>query len=142
MNVYISPVAEGATPGIGHWLKIRDSLYMTTRRFTLSQQPGQSLDIERVGSLLLIFSDSDKSHAGRVLLLAPAQQERSIADTRAITLRECVRVYSVRIGRLNYILSLCSRATFSKFSTLYTATFPLIIVTSQTKPWVDIIVCS
>ena len=45
MSVYISPVAEGATPGIGHWLEIRDSLYMTTRRFTLAQQPGQSLDI-------------------------------------------------------------------------------------------------
>ena len=45
MSVYISPVAEGATPGIGHWLEIRDSLYMTIRRFTLAQQPGQSLDI-------------------------------------------------------------------------------------------------
>ena len=32
-------------------------------------------------------------------------------NTRGITLRECVRVRSVRIGRLNYILSLCSRAT-------------------------------
>ena len=46
MSVYISSVAEGATPGIGHWLEIRDSLYMTTRRFTLAQQPGQSLDIQ------------------------------------------------------------------------------------------------
>ena len=95
MSVYISPVAEGATPGIGRWLEIRDSLCMTTRRFTLAQQPGQSLDnyIEPVGSLLLIFSDSDKSHAGRLLLLAAAQQARSIANTRAITLRECVRSY-------------------------------------------------
>ena len=74
--------------------------------------------IERVGSLLLIFSDSDKSHAGRLLLLAPVQQARSIANTRAITLRECVRVRSVRIGRLNYILSLCSRDTL-----LYIVTF-------------------
>ena len=56
------------------------------------------------------FSDSDKSHAGRLLLLAPAQQARSIANTRAITLRGCIRERSVRIGRLNYILSLCSRA--------------------------------
>ena len=56
------------------------------------------------------------------------EKARSIANTLAITLRECVRVRSVRIGRLNYILSLCSRATLlyiSKFSTLYTATFPL-----------------
>ena len=29
----------------GHWLEIRDSLKMTTRRFTLTQQPGQSLGI-------------------------------------------------------------------------------------------------
>ena len=62
--------------------------------------------IERVGSLLLIFSDSDKSHAGRLLLLSPAQQARSIANTRAITLRECVRERSVRIGRLNFFLYL------------------------------------
>ena len=120
MSVYIFPVAEGATPGIGHWLEIRDSLYMTTIRFTLAQQPGHSLYryIERVGSLLLIFSDSDKSHAGRLLLLAPAQQARSIANTRAMTLRKCLRVRSVRNGRLNYILSLCSRATL-----LYIVTF-------------------
>ena len=26
MSVYISLVAEGATPGIGHWLEIRDLL--------------------------------------------------------------------------------------------------------------------
>ena len=67
MSVYISPVAEGATPGIGHWLEIRDSLYMTTRH-------------------------------------------------RAIK------------------ISLCSRATLrniSKFSTLYTATFPLITYESE-----------
>ena len=115
MSVYISPVAEGATPGIGHWLEIRDSLYMTTRRFTLAQQPGHSLDIyiERVGSLLLIFSDSDKSHAGRLLL---AQQARSIANTRAMTLRKCARLRSVRIGRFH-----CAHvplySNISKFST-------------------------
>ena len=95
----------GVTPGIGHWLEIRDSLYMTTRRFTLAQQPGQILDI---------LFDSGKTHAGRLLLLAPAQQARSI------TLRKCVRLCSVRIGRLNYILSLCSRANL-----LYIVTFAI-----------------
>ena len=69
--------------------------------------------IERVGSLLLIFSDSDKSHAGRLLLLAPAQQARSIANTLAITLRECVQRQDRAIN-----LSLCSRATL-----LYIVTF-------------------
>ena len=93
MSVYTFPVAEGATPGIGHWLEIRDSLYMTTRRFTLAQQPGQSLDIyiERVGSFLLIFSDSDKGHAGRLLLLAPAQKH----DRSSIRVRSrCVSAYA------------------------------------------------
>ena len=129
MNVYISPVAEGATPGIGHWLEIRDLLNMTTRRTTQNQTLHarsaawpEPRYIERVGSLLLIFSDSDKRHAGRLLLLAPAQQARSIANTCAITLHECVRVRSVRIRRLNYILSLCSRATL-----LYILTFPNLV---------------
>ena len=116
MSVYISPVAEGATPGIGHWLEIRNTLYMTTRRLhTRSTAWLEPRYIERVGSLLLISSDSDKSHAGRLLLLAPSQQARSIANTRTITLRECVRV---GIGRLNYILSMYSRATL-----LYIVTF-------------------
>ena len=99
MSVYISPVAEGATPGIGHWLEIYDDQTIHTRSVAW---PEPRYYIERVGSLLLIFSDSDKSPAGRLLLLAPAQQARSIANTRAITLRECirVRVRSVRIGRL------------------------------------------
>ena len=65
---------------------------------------------------------------------SPAQQARTIANTRAITLRECVRERSVRIGRLTVLtchLTLYSNS--SKFSTLYTATFPLII--SRPTAW-------
>ena len=87
MSVYISPVAEGATPGIGNWLEIRNSgRYDDQTLYTRSAAWPEPRYIERVGSLLLILSDSGKSHAGRLLLLAPAQQARSIANMRAITL--------------------------------------------------------
>ena len=75
MSVYISTVAEGATPGIGHyWLEIRDSLYMTTRRFTLAQQPGQSLDIP--------FASNGRNVVARVLTIDRAVSKR--LPTRSI----------------------------------------------------------
>ena len=101
---------------IGHWLEIRDSLYQMLH--TCSAAWPEPRYMERVGSLLLILSDSITSLADFSCLLQCSKPKLSPIHVRAITLRKCVHVGSIRISRLNYIFSRCSRATL-----LYIVTF-------------------
>ena len=82
---------------------------MMTRRFTLAQQPGQSLHVG-IWNELAVSCSSFLT----VLQVRQSSLARSTPiHARVITLRKCIHIHSGRIGRLNDILSLCSRATFS-----------------------------